>query len=223
VEELETVSYSISHELRAPLRAMRGFSGILMMEHAEKLDEEASSYLHKINEAAGRLDQLIQDVLTYGSVESGPKLQAVQPENLIEAIIRDHPMLHGKGAEIVVETPLLPVLAHEASLSQCLSNLLINAVKFVARGTQPRVRIWTERIGSQVRLWVEDNGIGIEPRHQEQIFGMFQRLHDNCTYGGTGIGLAIAHKAVERMGGMIGVESKPGKGSRFWVQLERAM
>jgi signal transduction histidine kinase len=111
------------------------------------------------------------------------------------------------------------VLGHENLLSQCLLNLLQNAVKFVARGRPPKIRIWTEDRGGRVRVWVEDNGIGIAKDQQERIFGLFQRLHRQDAYPGTGVGLAIVRKAVERMGGTTGVESEPGKGSRFWLEL----
>jgi signal transduction histidine kinase len=113
------------------------------------------------------------------------------------------------------------VLGHEAFLTQCISNLLSNAVKFVAPGVKPKVVVCTKPFGEEVRLWVEDNGIGIPVENQKQIFGIFQRLHGHTAYPGTGIGLAIVQKAVERMGGRVGVESALGKGSKFWLQLKR--
>jgi signal transduction histidine kinase len=113
------------------------------------------------------------------------------------------------------------VRGHEAFLTQCISNLLSNAVKFVAPGVSPKVIVYTKPFGEDVRLVIEDNGIGIPFENQKQIFGIFQRLHANTIYPGTGIGLAIVQKAVERMGGRAGVESGVGKGSRFWLQLKR--
>src|SRR6185312_3185859 len=121
-------------------------------------------------------------------------------------------------ADIQIDSPLLPARGNEASLSQCFTNLLDNAVKFVARGTTPRVHIHSESRAKGVRYWIEDNGIGIGPDEKKRLFQMFQRIHTE-TYPGTGIGLAIVRKAVERMGGETGVESEPGKGSRFWVEL----
>src|SRR6185436_4538853 len=102
--------------------------------------------------------------------------------------------------------PFLPMLGHEASLTQCIANLLGNAVKFVARGVKPQVRIYSETVGGQVRLWIEDNGIGIEPGQQQKVFQMFHRLHSTEAYAGTGMGLAIVRKAAERMSGDSGVE-----------------
>ena len=113
----------------------------------------------------------------------------------------------------------MPVAGHEASLSQCFSSLLDNAVKFVKPGERARVRVWSERNDGMVRVNVEDNGIGIGSEHYGRIFDMFQRLHPAGVYEGNGIGLTIVRQAVERMGGTVGVESSPGKGSRFWVEL----
>jgi PAS domain S-box-containing protein len=221
IGEMEAVSYSLSHDMRAPLRAMRGFSQILMKEFAGKLGPEGQDYLTRISNSAKRLDQLIQDVLTYSRVGSSSAFHAVDLEKLIHEIIVAHPELEPAQAEITLVTPLLPVWGHEASLSQCLSNLLVNAAKFVAPGVRPQVRVWTEATGEGVRLWVQDNGIGIAPDHQKRIFDIFTRLNLTTEYEGTGIGLAIVRKAVERMGGKVGVESERGKGSRFWLQLKR--
>jgi signal transduction histidine kinase len=121
-----------------------------------------------------------------------------------------------------MQSPLLNVIAHEAALGQCITNLLGNAVKFVLPGTLPQIKIRTEPVEGQVRIWFEDNGIGIEPSNQDRIFGIFERVHSAQEYDGTGIGLAIVRKAVERMGGSVGVESEPGNGSRFWIQLKAA-
>jgi len=117
---------------------------------------------------------------------------------------------------------LHPVVGHESSLMQTISNLLGNAVKFVAPGTIPRVRVWSEVRGENVRLWFEDNGIGIRPEHQRRIFVMFERINPSGQYDGTGVGLAIVRKAVERMNGTVGVESDGVNGSRFWIELPRA-
>jgi signal transduction histidine kinase len=119
-----------------------------------------------------------------------------------------------------VRSPLLPVTGNEAFLTQIISNLLGNAVKFVERGTVPKVEIGTERIqGNIVRFWVKDNGIGIDPRHHSRIFEIFGRVHPDSKYEGTGIGLAIVKKSVERINGRIGFESELGKGTVFWVEL----
>ena len=120
-----------------------------------------------------------------------------------------------------MKKPLPTVAAHPATLGQVVANLIANALKFAAPGVSPMIDIWAEQRDANVRLWVEDNGIGIEPEYQERIFQVFERLHGVESYPGTGIGLAIVRKGVERMGGTAGVESVPGQGSRFWVTLPR--
>src|SRR2546423_13019460 len=144
-------------------------------------------------------------------------------ETFIEEIIEGYPNLHAPGAEIRLDGPIPAVLASPAALTQVVSNLLGNAVKFVEPGVKPKVRIWPEKMPDHmIRLWFEDNGIGIPKEAQEKVFMMFQRLNASDQYEGTGIGLAIVRKAVERMGGTAGVESETLKGSRFWIQLRRA-
>ncbi|MBU1747552.1 MAG: hypothetical protein KKA73_07680, partial [Chloroflexi bacterium] len=140
-------------------------------------------------------------------------------------------------AQITVQEPLPLVLGHHTTLTQVVANLLANAIKFVAPGVQPQVRVWAEavervveraveRVSGEadewVRLWVEDNGIGIAPEYHEHIFGLMKRLHGAETYPGTGVGLAIVRKGVAHMGGRVGVESEPGQGSRFWIELRKA-
>jgi|GEM_PF-1567303 len=222
VSELERFSYSLSHDMRAPLRAMQGFSQIVEDEYGPQLDEQGRDYLKRISAAARRLDQLIRDVLSYTHVvREDVRLQPMQVAPLLRQLIAENPALQPPLAEVVVETPLLPIMGHEAYLTQCLSNLLTNGVKFVAPGRKPYVRVWTEAVGDQIRLLVRDNGIGIPREWQARIFGMFERMHPASHYDGTGIGLTIVRKAAERMGGLVGVDSEPGEGSTFWIQLNR--
>ena len=138
----------------------------------------------------------------------------------MQAVIAEYPMLRHAASHVEVQPPLGEVLGHEMLLSQCVANLLLNAVKFVASGVEPRVRVHAERRGAIVRLWVEDNGIGIEAQHMGRLFGMFERIHPAGAFEGNGIGLAIVKRAVHRLGGDVGVESAPGMGSRFWLDLQ---
>jgi signal transduction histidine kinase len=220
LNELETYSYSISHDLRAPLRAMQGYAQVLLEEFPQAAGPDGKAYLNRIIAASNRMDRLIQDVLTYSKVARvETNSEPIDLEKLIRNLIQEYPALNANSVHIELVTPLPQVSAPLALLSQCLSNLLDNAVKFVPEGVSPRVRVWAETSGKDVRIWVEDNGIGIAPEYQNRIFGVFERVTQEKNYSGTGIGLAIVRKAASRMGGTAGVESEPGKGSRFWVFL----
>jgi PAS domain S-box-containing protein len=232
VGELEAFSYSIAHDMRAPLRAMAGFGTILREDYGPQLDATAQTYLERISNAAARLDRLIQDVLDYSRVvRNKPELEVVDTGTLLEEIIQTYPNMQPPKTRIDLIPPLPRVIANPAGLTQVFSNILGNAVKFVAPGTAPQIRVSAENIpqsfhpgpgSSFVKLWFEDNGIGMDPEGAKRVFQMFQRLVDSNTYEGTGIGLAIVKKSVERMGGEVGVESEPGRGSRFWVRLKKA-
>jgi signal transduction histidine kinase len=222
VSDLESFSYSISHDMRAPLRAMQSFAQILAEECAEQVGPEGKDYIRRIISASDRMDRLIQDVLTYSRVTRHElKLEAVDVEKLVDGILETYPQFHPPTAHIEVKRPLPRVLANEAALTQCFSNLVGNAIKFVAQGVEPRVQIWAEQgDGGRVRVFVRDNGIGIEKEAHEKIFRIFYQL--DRSYEGTGIGLSIVRKAMERMGGSVGVESEPGRGSTFCLELKLA-
>jgi signal transduction histidine kinase len=199
---------------------MSGYASLLATEYADNLDDEARDFLRRIRASAERLDRLIQDVLNYSKVVRGElPISTVDSGKLIRDIVQTYPNLDSSAADIVLQEPLPAVRANPAALTQVVSNLLGNAVKFVAPGVRPRVLVRADNSGSVVRLWFEDNGIGIPETALDRIFKMFERMHRPGEYDGTGIGLAIVRKAIERMGGALGVESKPGEGSRFWVEL----
>jgi len=220
--ELQAFSYSLSHDMRAPLRAIQSFTQIVLTEDGSKIGSPGTGYLKKVISASERLDRLILDVLALSRLSQQELvMETVNLQKLVGDIIHERPELQPPRAELKVEAPLLPVWAHEASLTQGLTNLLGNAVKFVAPGVTPRVRVYSEARDGQVRLWVEDNGIGIEPEAQRKLFEMFHRVHTERQYEGTGMGLAIVRKAIERMGGQTGVESALGQGSRFWLELPK--
>jgi len=206
------------------LRAMEGFAAILLDEFGDKLGEQGQRYAQRIVDAATRMEDLIQGLLAYSRLTSSDlHLQRVELASLVERVaaeLRESPDY--AAAQIDIQPPFPAVRAHPTVLGQIVSNLLSNAVKFVPKDRVPTVRAWSERQGEYVRLWVEDNGIGIDPEHQDKIFNVFQRLHGPDAYPGTGIGLAIIHKGAERMGGRSGVISEPGQGSRFWVELPKA-
>ncbi|HEY3913086.1 MAG TPA: ATP-binding protein [Verrucomicrobiae bacterium] len=218
VSELEAFSYSIAHDMRAPLRTMRGFGEILLVQYAQKLDAPGQDYLRRITAAAERMDRLIQDVLDYSKiVRSEIPMDSVEIGPLLRGIIESYPQLSSEDVAIDIQEPLPRVMGNQSSLLQCLSNLLSNAVKFTPPGTKAQIRIWAESQDSLVRLFVKDNGIGIDPEHHQRIFNIFEQINRNG--GGTGIGLAIVKKSMERMGGRVGVESTFGNGSTFWIEL----
>ena len=222
-EGLEASSRSLSHDMRGPLRAIHSFAEVVMAESRDTLGVHRMEPLRRILNCTERLERLMDDVLAFSCVTSQElKLEPVHVEKLIDSIVSERPELQPPKAEVVIRRPLPMVCGHESFLTQCVTNLLANAVKFVPPGTQPRVTIWSEPLEDKVRTWFDDNGIGIDEEAQERLFQPFQRLHGQDQYPGTGLGLAIVRKAVERMKGSVGVKSAPGKGSSFWIALPRA-
>jgi len=223
ISELEAFSYTVSHDLRTPLRSIHGYADALLEDHAASLNDEGKHFLSKISAGATRLDVMVRDVLAYSRIAKGEiQLEDVNIAEVIRDVVETYP--HLRAPERILVEPLPKVRAQTGYLTQCVSNLLGNAVKFVPEGRQPKIRIWseTEPDGKNARIYFEDNGIGIAPQHFARIFEIFGRVHPERTYEGTGIGLAIVRKAAERMGGSVGVTSEFGKGSRFWLSLKKA-
>jgi len=221
--ELEAFSYSISHDMRAPLRAMQSYAHFLVDEYGDKLDEQGVNYLQQIMRSAVRLDHLIQDVLSYTRlVHLKVPITPVNLHRLVRDIVEAFPNGHPIKPEFQIRGTLPTVMGNEALLAQCVSNLLSNGAKFVSPGTTPRLTVSAEPIdGDCIRVWFKDNGIGIAPENHERIFRLFERIHPTAVYEGTGIGLTIVRKAIERMDAKLGFESKLGKGSKFWIQLRK--
>jgi PAS domain S-box-containing protein len=218
--DLEAFAYSISHDLRAPLRTLQGFGNALLEDHSASLDEEGRSFACRIVAAADRLDLLIADLLAYsrmGRTQVRPEVVRLE-RSAREAVALLQAEIESRGASVRIE-PLPTVLGHGPTLVLVLSNLIGNAVKFSRPGEPPDVVVSAERRGEVARVWVRDRGIGIAPEHQDRIFEVFERLHGQESYPGTGIGLAIVRRGIERLGGITGVESRPGEGSAFWFEL----
>jgi signal transduction histidine kinase/DNA-binding response OmpR family regulator len=223
MRELDTFAYTVAHDLRAPLRAMTSFSEILLEEGRERLGPELAGYATRILQASKNMDAMVQDLLAYCHLaRQDLELETVDLGGLVrEVLTKMKPELDVRGAVVEVESPLPEVRGNRVGLSQALTNLLQNAAKYVAPGVVPHIRMRAETRRGRVRLWVEDNGIGIAPEYHEKIFGLFQRLHAPEAYLGTGIGLSIVRKALEKMRGATGLESELGKGSRFWIELAK--
>lgn len=222
--ELEAFSYSISHDLRAPLRSMQGFAHALYHEYGKHLDENGREFARRIVHSSMYMDTLLHDLLDYSRLTRAElEPTTVMLETVLNEILAQSAKdIEDRKAQFNIERPLLSVRAHLPTVRQILSNLVSNSLKFVEEGKTPQVRIWTEKNGNYVRLSIHDNGIGIAEEHHRRIFNLFERLHTSQEYPGTGIGLALVRKGVERMGGRAGVESKPGDGAKFWLELPLA-
>ncbi len=219
VGELEHFSYTITHDMRAPLRAVQGFAEVMTETCADCPEQEPKGFLRRIATSAKRMDSLIVDALNYSrTVRQELPLEPVDAGALLRGMLDSYPELQPSKAQVEIEGEIPPVMGNEAGLTQCFSNLLGNAVKFAKPGQRPQIRIRAERREGWVRIWVEDEGIGIPTSVQPRVFDMFSRGHQS--YEGTGIGLALVRKVMDRMGGKAGVESEEGNGSRFWLDLK---
>ena len=217
---LESFCYSVAHDLRAPLRGIQGYVSILSEEYAKSLDESARMYATRACAAAGRMDKMILDLLAYGRVShaEAPLERVELRAELERAVAERAEEIAGKHAEVSIAADDLHIFTSRVLLAQILHNLLGNALKFVRDGEPPRVAIEARAIPGGARITVTDHGIGIDPAHREKIFNIFEKLHSQ-PFPGTGIGLAIVRKATERLGGKVSVESEPGHGSRFIVDV----
>lgn len=222
VLDLEGFAYTISHDLRSPIRAVQGYSHYLAERLADRVDPESRGMLERIGQAAVRLDHLIRDLLSFASIgREEVELEAVDLDGIVAHVAEEYPEL--AKARVRARPPLGQVLAQSSLMIQVLSHLLGNAVKFIPKDRTPEIDVWTDRCGEgKLQISVQDNGIGIPREAWGRVFQPFVRLQSSSEFEGTGIGLAIVKRAVERMGGRVGVESEPGKGSRFWVELEEA-
>ena len=269
-QDLEAFAYSVSHDLREPLRSIQGLAQALLEDYSSQLPPVGQDYARRISTTTQQTDTFIQELLVYSRLSRTEMPLAPTNLSLIvtEALEQLDLEISQRQAQVTVEEPLPEVMGNRVTLVQILKNLLTNAMKFVSSDVQPQIWVWAEELGSRelavgfdvqfdkltdravpelaegqpnesgeirddsrlstpdsspqwIRLWVQDNGIGIAPENQQRIFNVFDRLHGSEVYPGMGIGLAIVRKGVERMGGRVGVESQIGQGSRFWIELAK--
>jgi C4-dicarboxylate-specific signal transduction histidine kinase len=217
--ELEQFAYVASHDLQEPLRMVASYMQLLAERYRGKLDAKADKYIAYAVDGAQRMQSLINDLLALSRVNSrGAEFRTVDCESVLDQVLHDLAMAIRDSNAIVERGPLPTLLGDERQIGQLFQNLIGNALKFRA-DRPPHIRVHTERQQNQWLFRVQDNGIGIAPEHSERIFILFQRLHSRQKYSGTGIGLAICRKIVERHGGRIWVESEPGHGATFHFTL----
>ena len=218
--ELEQFTAVASHDMREPLRMIVSYVDLLAEDLAGKLDPRTEKFMGYVSDGAKRMQRLIDDLLAYSRLNA--RAQPLVPTSAGEAlrgVLRDmRPQILESGAEVIYEN-LPTLLVDPVQLDQLLQNIVHNAIKF-RRDDTPRVQVEAQPAGNNFwRFSVQDNGIGIEPKYSQRIFQMFQRLHERGKYEGSGIGLAVAKKIVDRHGGKIWVESTPGEGSTFYFTL----
>lgn len=253
ISELETFSYTVAHDLRAPARGTTGYCEVLLEDFGCELSAEARTVIERIMNLSTRMEVLTRDLLEFTKVSRhDATLSRIEIEPILKEILSFYNPEVRRA--VTVHSPLQSVLAHESLLRQVFSNLIENAVKFVPARSAPKVVIFSELVPKRspntrsrslefsatessslgesrlrpcssinhVRIWVQDEGIGIAREAHQKIFGIFERAMTSDLYPGTGIGLAIVARAMQRMGGTCGVESELGKGSRFWLDLPPA-
>lgn len=221
LQTMETFTYTIAHDLRAPLRALVHFSTLVAQEYVTRLDEEGKDALDRIKNAALRMDRLIRDLLKYGQLTHvDVTIVPISLESVVRKVLEDFDAdIRVRNAEVEVRGPLPTVMGNATLLELVLMHLIDNALKFVPEEKTPRVVIETKLSANRVRLCIVDNGLGIPPIYHEKIFDLFARLHKPTQYSGTGIGLALVKKAMERMMGHVGLDSVAGEGSCFWLDF----
>jgi len=218
--ELESFTYTVAHDLKAPLRGIDGFTQFLLEDYAPNLDEQGRVFLQTIQTATGDMNQLIDDLLSYSRLERRELMtERVDLAPIVTSLVERKREEAPRPIQFVVNVNGSSVWADASGLAQALRNYLDNAIKFTDKIEQPRIEVGSKENGEGCLLWVRDNGIGFDMKHHDRIFDIFQRINSAEEYPGTGIGLAIVRKAMERMGGGAWAESEPGHGATFYLEF----
>lgn len=223
--ELETFAYSVAHDLKAPLRGIDGYSRLLLQEYTNTLDDQGRAFLQTIQNSTDEMNQLIDDLLAYSRLERRElKTDRIELGPIVTSLVEEKKRdVAERPIDFVIDVNGATVLADASGLAQSLRNYLDNAIKFTRKVAHPRVEIGAEDGPGSCRLWVRDNGIGFDMKQHDRIFDIFQRLNGSEDYPGTGIGLAIVRKAMERMGGKAWAESEPGHGATFYLEIPKGI
>jgi len=221
-EALRQFSYAASHDLQEPLRSVQGFLNIIRLDNSDKLSPESNIYFDKADQSLRRMQQLIKDILDYAVINGANyQLEPVDLNQVIEEVLRNlFQAINEHQAEIEVET-LPAVNGNDSLLNHFFQNMLSNSLKYKAPGVLPKIRIFSETDNQKVTIGIKDNGIGIDPIHFNEIFKPFKRLHRQAEYKGSGIGLATSKKIVQIHGGKLWVESSPGSGATFFMEVPK--
>ena len=221
--ELESFAYSVAHDLKAPLRGIDGYSRILLQDYSESLQDDGCTMLQTIQDSTDEMTRLIDDLLAYSRLERRElRTDTVELAPVVTSLVEEKKREWAERAiDFVVDVNGAVVLADASGLTQALRNYLDNAIKFTGKVPAARIEVGAEEGAECCVLWVRDNGIGFDMEHHEHIFDIFQRLNVSDDYPGTGIGLAIVRKAMERMGGRAWAESKPGAGATFYLEIPK--
>ncbi|HZX32331.1 MAG TPA: ATP-binding protein [Rhodocyclaceae bacterium] len=222
--ELQGFTYAASHDMKAPLQRIVTFSGMLERLHRDKLAGDAVAMLDFITMNAKRMMSLVEDLLDHSQIEQiAMTTRPVSLKDAVAAILEEKKAdFADAGAEVMVQVPDIPVMANPLALSQVLRNLVSNALKYSCRSTPPTIAISGQRVDGACRLAVQDNGVGFDMAYHDRIFEIFRRLHTYVEFPGSGVGLALVKKAMERMGGRVWAKSEPGQGATFFIELPMA-
>jgi light-regulated signal transduction histidine kinase (bacteriophytochrome) len=220
-DDLEAFIHAMTHDLRAPLRTATGFAEAMAEDQSSRLDATGKHQLDRIQGAVQQMWELIESLVEFSRIgRKGVKLKIVELDELMNRCLEEmRTEIETRHAEIHVQPGLGTVEADPALLKIAFCNLVSNGLKYVAPGVAPRLEVWTEKKGSLTNVLFRDNGIGLKPEDQQRVFSPFVRLHGVEDYPGLGLGLSATRRVIEIIGGHIGVDSKPGEGSTFWIEL----